>query len=309
MAVPANSPAGQAAEAPAALKPSAWLSWEWAAFLILAIGAYWPTLEWMVGRWNEDESYHSHGFLIPLVSGFLAYGAFPEGWKAGADRRMLGFWIAAGSLALHLLAGVEDVNSISGFTLIPLIFGFAVMMLGWNGSKPLWFPIAYLWFMVPLPDFITSGLNFKLKLVAADFATFLLDISGIPAIREGSYMLFGEQKLAVGDVCSGLRSLLSLVALGVLFAWLVRGKGWHHVVAVALAIVPAAVLGNGMRIFAVSTLVYFLGTEPVFRPLIGSVDIHLLTGGIIFGGAFLTLFAVSQAMDLVDARRAGRRNG
>jgi exosortase len=256
----------------------------------------------MVERWNEDESYHSHGFLIPLIAGFLAWAATPNNWKAGSDRRILGFIIASAALLLHLIAGVEDVNSISGFTLIPVIFGFSIMMLGWKGSKPLWFPILYLWFMVPLPDFITSGLNFKLKLIAADLATLLLNIIGIPSIREGSFMLFGDQKLAVGDVCSGLRSLLSLVSLGVLYAWMVRTRSRYHVLAVMLAIVPAAILGNGLRIFVVSLLVYALGSETVFKPLVGSMDIHLLTGGIIFGGAFGTLFGVSKVMDQLHNR-------
>jgi exosortase len=306
---PANPsrPATKAGAGAPAPKAPGLPSWEWLAFAALLAPLYWPTLGWMVGRWNEDESYHSHGFLIPLVSAFLAWGARPEAAAAAADAgsggRKAGFLIALSAALLHLLAGVEDVNSISGFTLVPLIFGFAVMMLGWRGSRPYWFAIAYLWFMVPLPDFVTSGLNFRLKLVAADLATSLLNLAGLPAIREGSYMLFGEEKLAVGDVCSGLRSLLSLIALGVLYAWLVRAKGWLHVLAVAAAIVPAAVMGNGLRIFVVSGLVYFLGTEPVFKPLFGDVDAHLLTGGIIFAGAFLTLFAVSSAMDALTRRK------
>jgi exosortase len=302
---PSRPAAAAGAEAPPPKAPGL-PSWEWLVFAALLVPLYWPTLEWMVGRWNEDESYHSHGFLIPLVSAFLAWSARAEaagGSAAPAPGRKAGFWIAFSAVILHLLAGVEDVNSISGFTLIPLVFGFTVMMLGWRGSRPFWFAIAYLWFMVPLPDFVISGLNFRLKLVAADLATSLLNLAGLPAIREGSYMLFGEEKLAVGDVCSGLRSLLSLVALGVLYAWLVRARGWLHVLAVTAAIMPAAVLGNGLRIFVVSGLVYFLGTEPVFKPLFGDVDVHLLTGGIIFAGAFLTLFAVSSAMDLLAGRK------
>lgn len=298
-----QDPATLASEPPrSGFKLPSWLSWEWLVFLVLLIPLYWPTLGWMVGRWEEDESYHSHGWLIPIVSGAIAWFAAVKPAAQGPDRQTWGFAIAVASIILHLLAGVEDVNSISGFTLIPAIFGFVVMTLGWNRSKPLWFAVAFLWFMVPLPDFIISGLNFKLKLVAADFATFLLDSSGIPAIREGSYMLFGEERLAVGDVCSGLRSLISLVALGVLHAYTLRTKGWFHVVAILLAIVPAAVLGNGLRIALVSLLVHFLGTEPIFKPLVSDIDIHLLTGGIIFAGAFATLFAVSKLADALTGK-------
>jgi exosortase len=142
--------------------------------------------------------------------------------------------------------------------------------------------------------------------VAADFAARMLNVSGLPAIHAGSFLLFGNEKLAVGDVCSGLRSMLSLVALGTIYAWLVRDRGRPLVLAILLAIVPSAVFGNGLRIYIVSLLVYFTGSETVFTPIAFGTDLHLLTGGLIFIGAFSVLYAISSAYDALQSARAAR---
>jgi exosortase len=135
--------------------------------------------------------------------------------------------------------------------------------------------------------------------MAADMATGLLNLVNLPAIRQGSYMVFGDERLAVGDVCSGLRSLLALLSLGVLYAWLVRERGKVHVAAVLLMAVPAAIVGNGLRIFLVSCLVMALGQKAVFEPRIGSWDLHLFTGAVIFIAAFGCLYLVTWALDRI----------
>jgi exosortase len=136
----------------------------------------------------------------------------------------------------------------------------------------------------------------------------LLDLFGQPAIRQGSYMVFGNEKLAVGDVCSGLRSLLALLDLGVLFAYLVRDRGRLQVAAVLAMAVPAAIVGNGLRIFLVSCLVLMLGQEAVFKPRLGTWDLHLFTGAFIFIAAFGCLYLALAAADGASAWAAGRRH-
>ena len=135
-------------------------------------------------------------------------------------------------------------------------------------------------------------------------ATGLLNLVGMPAIRQGSYMIFGNDKLAVGDVCSGLRSLLALIDLGVLYAYLVRDRGKAHVAAVLAMAIPAAIAGNGVRIFLVSCLVSALGPAAVFKPRVGSWDLHLFTGAFIFIAAFACLYLAVWAVDRLAPARA-----
>ncbi|HLP40165.1 MAG TPA: exosortase/archaeosortase family protein [Fibrobacteria bacterium] len=278
----------------------------WAVFAVLFAANYVPTFRWMIMRWNEDGSYSSHGWLIPPVSAVLLWGMRDRLGAVPRQSSAAGFGMVLLALCIHALSGAADVSSLSGFSMVLLVAGFSMMMMGSAWFRVAWFPILLLLFMVPLPDFLISNLNFKLKLVAADVAARMLNASGLPAIHAGSFLLFGEEKLAVGDVCSGLRSMLSLVALGTIYAWLVRDRGRLLVLAILLAIIPSAVFGNGLRIYIVSLLVYFLGSETVFRPIVAGTDLHLLTGGIIFLGAFAVLYAISSAYDAFMATRSSK---
>jgi exosortase len=276
----------------------------WAAFTLLLFANYFPTLKWMVQRWDESASYMAHGWLILPLSGFLLWQRRSElrGLPHGpAQSSLWGFPILIGSLSLHLIAGLADVSSISGLTLVGALFGFVLLFEGKAAARVAWFPILFLAFMVPPPEFIIDKLNFSLKLIAADMATGLLNLAGLPAIRQGSYMIFGEEKLAVGDVCSGLRSLLALLDLGVLYAYLVRERGRLQVSAALVMAVPAAVIGNGVRIFLVACLVMGLGQAAVFKPRVGDWDLHLFTGAFIFIAAFGCLYLAVWAADRLGA--------
>lgn len=277
---------------------STWVSrTAWAAFGILLIAAYFPTLKWMIERWDEPESYMTHGWLIPPICLFLLWQERGTLRRAPGGGSMAGLYLILLGLAFHLVAGMADVSSISGLTLAPVLFGFVLLRHGRPVAKAAWFPVLFLTFMVPPPEFVISKMNFSLKLIAADMATGLLNLVGLPAIRQGSFMIFGNDRLAVGDVCSGLRSLLALLSLSVLYAWLIREKGKANAVAVLAMAIPAAVIGNGLRIFLVSCLVFALGPKTVFRPLVGIWDLHLITGAIIFISAFTCLYLASLAVD------------
>jgi len=280
----------------------AWRLVAWALFIPLFIFNDLPTWKWMIARWDEAESYMSHGWLIPAISAFLAYRL-----RASLPQRSVGSaWsllLIVLALLLHAIAGLADVSSIAGFTMIPLLFGFVWLIEGAPRARALAFPIFFLAFMVPPPEFVISGMNFRLKLVAADIACWLINLTGMPAIREGSFMLFGDGlKLAIGDVCSGLRSLLALMSLSVLYAYLIRDRGIKHIIAILLAAMPAAILGNGIRIGLVCYLVSWLGSDRVFKPIIGTYDLHLLTGSLIFIGALIVLLAVTSILDAWDNR-------
>jgi exosortase/archaeosortase family protein len=106
-------------------------------------------------------------------------------------------------------------------------------------------------------------------------------------------------------VCSGLRSLLALLSLGVLYAWTLRDRGPANVLATLAAAVPAAVVGNGLRICLVAYLVTWLGPEAVFAPRVGTWDLHLLTGAVIFAAALACLFGVNALVERLKPRGRG----
>jgi exosortase len=280
----------------------------WAVFPVLLFANYFPVLKWMVARWDEPASYMAHGWLIPPISAFLLWqrrrelGSLPRG---PGQASAWGLPLIVLCLFFHLVAGVADVSSISGLTMVGVIFGFVLLLEGKAVARAAWFPILFLVLMVPPPEFIIDKLNFSLKLTAADLATGLLDLVGLPAIRQGSYMVFGSDRLAVGDVCSGLRSLLSLLDLAVLYAYLVRERGRAPVLAALAMAVPAAIVGNGVRIFLVACLVMALGQAAVFKPRLGDWDLHLFTGAAIFIAAFGCLYVSVAAAERLRPSRKG----
>jgi exosortase len=279
----------------------------WAALVLLLLANYFPALKWMVERWDEPASYMAHGWLIPPIAAFLLWQRRAELRAAPRGPAQATAWgapLIAVSLVLHLIAGLADVSSVSGLTLVGVLYGFVLLLEGRPRARIAWFPILFLAFMVPPPEFVISKLNFSLKLTAADLATALLNLAGLPAIRQGSYMIFGDDKLAVGDVCSGLRSLLALLDLGVLSAAGGRARARAAVLAALVMAVPAAIVGNGLRIFLVSCLVMALGQAAVFKPRIGSWDLHLFTGALIFLGAFACLYLAVRAAERLRPARA-----
>jgi exosortase len=283
----------------------------WAAFSLLLLATYFPALKWMVERWDEPASYMSHGWLIAPISAFLLWQRRHELAALPRGPAQAGFWglpVLLVSLLFHSIAGLADVSSVSGLTMVGVVFGFVLLLEGRPLARAAWFPILFLAFMVPPPEFVIDKLNFSLKLMAADMATGLLNLVGLPAIRQGSFMIFGNEKLAVGDVCSGLRSLLALIDLGVLYAYLVRERGRSRILAALAMAVPAAIIGNGVRIFLVAALVSAFGQAAVFKPRIGSWDLHLFTGAIIFLAAFGCLYLAVWAADGVAAA-LGRASG
>jgi exosortase len=300
--------ASAAAAAAASPAPGIRAALAWSLFVPLFLLNYWPSLKWMWARWMEDGSYTSHGPLIPLVSAFLLWNRRSALLPARGPGAASGLLVFGGALLLHLIAGLADVSSVSGFTMVPLLLGFLAVLHGWGLVRAAWFPIFFLVFMVPPPEFVISTLNFSLKLVAADTAEWLLNLFGVPAVRQGSFMLFGADKLAIGDVCSGLRSLLSLVALSVLYAWMVRSRSRAHVLATLAFALPAAIIGNGVRIMAVCMLVVWLGQDRVFKPLVGDWDLHLFTGSIIFIAALGCLVGLTLILDRFLPAAPGRRD-
>ena len=184
----------------------------------LAVLAWWPTGRWLHERWTAADSFYGHGFLVAPLTLWLAFRkrsllasipAAPSSW---------GLALVIPALLVHLAALRIEVYSPSGLALIPLVFGVIWFLSGFRRARALWFPVLFLVFAIPLPLPWVSEAAFHLKMFAVSAATGLLDLFGMRLTMEGSYIYFeGGGRLVVGSPCSGLRSLLSILAVGVLY--------------------------------------------------------------------------------------------
>ncbi|HYG78465.1 MAG TPA: exosortase/archaeosortase family protein [Planctomycetota bacterium] len=305
-----NSPA----PAPQALSPD-FLLREWAILLALLCAAFLPVLRWMYDRWTAPDSYTSHGFLVPLVCGWLVYTQREQLLALPRKPAISGLFLFAASLLLLVVSGLLRVYFTSGFALVGCIAGMIAYWGGWRWVARLWFPLLFLIFMLPLPEIAIARINLFLKLMVTQAAVACCELIGIPVVMDGAKLQLQNGDLVVGDVCSGLRSLTALIALGTLFAWLYPKPNKLVRGALLAAIVPVALGANMVRIFLNVLFVHLFGKELLFRPLYdssftGVVDLHLLSGFLVFVIALLGLhFTVVATEALSEPETASPQPG
>ncbi|HVE39764.1 MAG TPA: exosortase/archaeosortase family protein [Planctomycetota bacterium] len=233
-------------DSPRAPGPSRPMLFAAGALLALLLGAaYGPTLAWLWGRWQTDPFY-SHGPLVPLVTLFLL-------WSRRARLRLdpgitpLAIAALASAALLHLLGVRLLFEFLSCLSLIAALTALALLA----GGRPLLneaaFPLAYLLFAVPLPIILLQQVSLPLQLFSSAGARSVLAGLGCPVQRQGVLLAFPKFTLAVADACSGLRSLLTVLAIGTLAAHLARASLARKTLLVALSS-AAALLVNVLRI-------------------------------------------------------------
>ena len=236
--------------------------------------------------WNMVDSYYSHGVLIPFISLFFVWRERAALAAMPRNPSMWGYPWLFGATCMLLLGDFLGFGVISQLSLIPMITGALLLTHGSGRTKRLWFPIALLFFMVPIPTSVTQSFALRLKLVATEAAVRLANLLTLPMVREGSYVHFRDDFLLVGEVCGGLRSLIALLALGAVMAYISK----THWVARCLLFFPIApiiaVLTNVLRIFALCVVGYFYGST------VAAGTFHDVSGILIFVVAFILFFSL-----------------
>ncbi|MBX9582940.1 MAG: exosortase/archaeosortase family protein, partial [Gemmataceae bacterium] len=222
-------------------------------FTALAVGlgatvwAYWTTLADIVDRWANDPQY-SHGFLVPLFSGYLLWSR--QKLLAGADLtpRWWGVGIVLLGAGLRLAGHFAYQPILDSGSLLVVLFGLVAACGGRGAVRWAWPAVLFLAFMIPLPFRLQTMLGGRLQQVATIASTFILQTVGIPAVSQGNTILLSDaaNKLEVAAACSGLSMLMTFLALAV--AVVILTKGWPQRVAVLLSALPIAVAANVVRI-------------------------------------------------------------
>jgi len=277
----------------------------WVALLAGLIAAFGQNFSEMWKRWFpawhrpnlslydrlvRGESYYTHSPLIPLVSLLIIVLLVRHTRILVRSRPVAGFIVLVGSLLLHLLACLARVNFVSGFAFIGVLCGLVLVLWGATALRRLWFPIALVIFMVPLPEVTIAGLNFRLKMMAADWGVRIVDALGVVAARSGNQVfLAGDKSLVIANVCNGLRTLISLLAFGALYAYVCRLRGLWRMALFALTI-PVAVVSNSIRIVSLVLVADTWDTATA----VGWY--HDFSGILIFVLAFLLMFALERGI-------------
>lgn len=258
--------------------------------IALVIVAYIPTFTWMIDRWTENDTYYSHGFLVPLVSAFIIWLKRENLGKMKIKPTNPGWLLFLFGISIHFVSALLKVYFTSGFSLILVLVGLVLLFLGKEFLKQLMFPISFLLFMIPLPLVAIANISFKLKIFAATISTVIVNKLGVPAIREGSVIKTMHSYLIVEDPCSGIRSLIALIALGALMAYFSNICKVKRAVLFASS-VPIAIATNIIRIVALSLASEMYGAK------FATGVFHNVMGILVFVFAFVGLVIVNKMLE------------
>ncbi len=245
---------------------------------------YRSTFVWLYERYVAADSYYSHGFLIPFVTGYLIFLGKKQLKNINKKNDLWGVGLIIFSLLIHLLGVLAEVFFVSGFSILSLVFGISLFLYGKEITKKILFPLAFLIFMIPIPKVAINAISFPMKMFATKSAVFILQtFMKLPMKNEGFQIFFPNASLVVGNPCSGLRSLISMLALGSIFAYLTKTTMFKKIILFSLAI-PIALMSNIIRVIILSLGVFIYGSQ-MTKGLF-----HDFTGYLVFVIAFVSLW-------------------
>ncbi|MBC7941910.1 MAG: VPLPA-CTERM-specific exosortase XrtD [Chitinophagaceae bacterium] len=223
------------------------------------LGAFFDALHFMFDTWGAVEEY-SYGYFVPVIAAFLI-------WRKAEvlrEHRLQGQWsgLVLIALALFLLAAghLSAIRLIGQYGFVVAVFGVAVCAIGWRGTRHIAIPLAFLVFMIPLPQFLLLDLSNSLQLVSSQWGVALIRLFDISVHLEGNVIDLGTMKLQVVEACSGLRYLFPLMVLGVLAAYFFHGAWWKRAL-IVLSTVPLTIGINSLRIGLIGVTVEHWGRE------------------------------------------------
>ena len=282
---------------PAPALPALLPWWQVAILASLSLWLYARTLVHLVSQWWHDPNF-SHGFFVPLFSAFVI-------WQEGDRLRRIqtkpawsGLLLIAFALCVLIVGQLGAELFLARVSLIFLAAGLILLFLGWKYLRALAFPLAFLFLMIPIPAIIFNQITFPLQLLASRVAAAILPLFSVPILREGNVIVLPSMALEVAEACSGIRSLMSLVTLAIIYGYLIEKRvalRWL----LAIGAIPIAVAANSARIIGTGLLVQY------WDPDKAEGFFHLFSGWLIFVVSLVMLYLLHGLTRLFRREKGG----
>jgi exosortase len=249
----------------------------WQGLLLVAVifALYAPVLQILVDQWYHDADY-SHGFLVPVLSAYLIWARRAKLREIPLRPSLWGMVIVIWAIGLLILGSLGAELFLSRLSLLCTICGLIVYFCGGAMLRAMAFPMAFLLFAIPIPVVVYNEIVFPLQFIASRFATWTLEALNLfPVMREGNVLILPGMSLEVVEACSGIRSLMSLLALAAGFGYVVE----RSIIArgiLFLAMVPLAIISNGTRVMLTAIMANYMG------PKAAEGFMHEFSGWVIF---------------------------
>lgn len=254
--------------------------------------AYYGTFLWLYERYTNPDSHYSHGFLIPFISGYLIWKKREQLQKVVLTSTRTGLILIALALLIHIASVWTHIYFMSGFSIFLFLVGLSLYLFGIEFTKKILFPLGFLLFMFPLPMGTIAAFSFPLKLMVAKFAGTLLNMAGLPLYREGAVVHLARTTLTIDDPCSGIRSLISLLALGALIAHISNTTSWKKGI-LFISAIPIAIFTNVLRVCALILAANWLGSQWAMP----EHWFHTASGMGVFGISMVLIFLLMRVLE------------
>jgi exosortase len=246
----------------------------------------------LVSDWSTDDNY-SHGFLIvPLALYFVYERRHALRTAARRPAVLSGLLLVAGGLFLLVAGTLGSEFFLTRISLIVTLSGTVLFLLGPASLGIVAFPVAFLLLMIPIPAIVFNHIAFPLQLIASQLGAAIVSLAGVPVLREGNVIVLASTTLEVAEACSGIRSLVSLLSLGILFGYFTEPRLPMRVF-LAAATLPLAIIANALRVAGTGIAAHHFG------PAAAEGFFHMFSGWLVFITAFAMLLAVARLARLI----------
>lgn len=255
------------------------------ALIAAFIACYYNTFFWLHYRYSYQDSYYSHGYMIPFISAYLIYLKRDRLKEMEISGSIIGLAILIFSFLIHIIAVMSDINFVSGFSMFFFILGCMLYLFGGKVFKELSFPILFLLFMFPVPGTFIDTIGLPTKSIATTIGLGIIDLIDIPYFRDGFRLELAGSSLFVGTPCNGMKSLVSFSALGLLALYLMKFAIWKRII-ILICIYPISILVNAFRI----AMLVFIADKYGIEKASPESYLHDLSGMLVFIPGLLILF-------------------
>jgi exosortase len=247
---------------------------------------YWQVFGTLVDAWWNDGNY-SHGFFIIPLAAYFAWVRRDRLMATPERPTWFGLVVLAGSIALLVAGLLGSELFVSRISLIGALVGIVLFLYGWRHLKVLALPLAFLLLMIPIPAIILNQITMPLQLFASRVGAGALTACSIPVLREGNVLVLANTSLEVAEACSGIRSLVSLITLGIVYGYFTDTRLWVRLAIVA-STVPVAILANGARVAGTGIAAHWWG------PAAAEGFFHEFSGWVVFIAALAMILGIQR---------------
>jgi exosortase len=262
---------------------------------VAVLWLYGGVLAALVRQWSSDDNY-SHGFFVVPLAAFFVWERRESLRQLPPRPSSLGALLVLGSLLVFAAGTFGAELFLTRVSLIGVIAGSILFIWGRDHFRTLLFPVAFLLLMVPLPALIFNQLAFPLQLLASEAGESVISAAGIPVLREGNVLHLPSRTLEVAEACSGIRSLVSLLMLGIVLGYFTEKRTSSRVL-IAVAAVPIAILANASRVAGTGLAAEWIS------PAAADGFFHTFSGWLMFVVAFAGLLAFQRGLAAIQSWR------